>query len=64
MRKRLGYVTGLFREAGFSPSEARARGHLLAVYIMSEGAIHMDESPETRLRLFRWQVRSLTRPSS
>ena len=64
MQKRLGYVTSLFLEAGFSPSEATARGHLLAVYIMSEGTIHMDESLETRLRLLRRQVRSLTKPSS
>ena len=64
MQKRQRYVTSLFREAGFSPSEATARGHLLAVYIMSEGVIHMDESLETRLRLFRRQVRSLTKPSS
>lgn len=63
IQKRLGYVTSLFREAGFSLSEATARGHLLAVYIMSEGAIHMDESQETRLRLLRRQVRSLTTPS-
>jgi hypothetical protein len=61
-QKRLGYVTGLFREAGFSAREATARGHLLAVYLMSEEAVHMDESLETRLRLLRRQIRSLTRP--
>ena len=62
MQKRLSYVTSLFRDAGFSPTEATARGHLLAVYIMSEEAIHMDESLDTRRRLLRRQVRSLTRP--
>jgi len=62
--KRLGYVTGLFREAGFSPGEATARGHLLAVYLMSESAIHLDETLETRLRLLRRQVRSLTKPNA
>ena len=60
-KKRLGYVTGLFREAGFSPPEATARGHLLAVYLMSKEAIHMDQSLETRLRLLRRQIRSLAK---
>lgn len=64
IQKRVGYVTSLFRGAGFSPSEATARGHLLAVYIMSEGTVHMNESLETRLRLLRRQIRSLTKPSS
>ena len=49
VKKRLDYVTSLFREAGFSPAEARARGDLLAVYIMSEGSILSDETVETRL---------------
>ena len=62
-RKRLGYVTGVFREAGFSASEATARGHLLAVYLMSEETIHMNASLAKRLRLLRRQIRSLTRPS-
>jgi AcrR family transcriptional regulator len=60
VRKRLDYVTSLFREAGFSPAEARARGDLLAVYIMSEDSILADETLETRLRLMRRQIRILT----
>ena len=60
VRKRLDYVTSLFREAGFSPAEARARGDLLAVYIMSEDSILADETLETRLRLMRRQIRLLT----
>jgi hypothetical protein len=60
VRKRLDYVTSLFREAGFSPAEARARGGLLAVYIMSEDSILADETLETRLRLMRRQIRLLT----
>jgi len=63
MQKRLDYVSSLFREAGFSPREATARGHLLAVYLMSEETVHMDESVEMRLRLLRRQIRSLTKPS-
>lgn len=59
LRKRLDYITNLFAEAGFSPAEARARGELMAVYLMSEGAILMDESLKDRLRLLRRQVRSL-----
>ena len=62
MKKRLSYVSKLFREAGFSPSEATARGHLLAVYLMSEGMIHADETERSRLRLLRRQVRTLTEP--
>jgi hypothetical protein len=60
VHKRLDYVTSLFREAGFSPAEARARGDLLAVYIMSEDSILADETVETRLRLLRRQIRLLT----
>lgn len=59
VRKRLDYISGLFAEAGFPPAEARARGDLLAVYLMSENSILLDESLETRLRLLRRQVRSL-----
>jgi AcrR family transcriptional regulator len=59
-RKRLDYVTGLFREAGFSPAEARARGDLLAVYIMNEDAVLAHETMEARLRLLRRQIRLLT----
>jgi AcrR family transcriptional regulator len=60
VKKRLDYIFSLFREAGFSAAEARARGDLLAVYLMSEEAILFDESLEDRLRLLRRQVRSLT----
>lgn len=61
LNKRLNYISSLFREVGFSPSEAEARGHLLAIYLMSEGTIHLDESLERRLQLLRRQIRSLTR---
>jgi AcrR family transcriptional regulator len=60
IRKRLDYISGVFEEAGFPLREARARGDLLAVYLMSEAAIHIEESLETRLRLVRRQVRFLT----
>jgi AcrR family transcriptional regulator len=60
LRKRLEYVTSLFREAGFAPTEARARGELMAVYIMmSEEAGFSDMSEAERLRVLRRQVRSL-----
>jgi AcrR family transcriptional regulator len=62
IQKRLEYVSGLFRDAGFSPSEAKARGHLLAIYLMSEETIHIGESLQTRLRLLRRQIRALTTP--
>lgn len=60
VHKRLDYITSLFREAGFSPADARARGDLIAVYIMSESSILAHEPVETRLRLLRRQVRLLT----
>jgi hypothetical protein len=59
-RKRLDYITSLFREAGFLPAEARARGDLLAVYIMNEDAVLAHETVEARLRLLRRQIRLLT----
>jgi AcrR family transcriptional regulator len=61
LKKRVAYVSSLLLQAGFSPAEARNRGHLLAIYIMSEGEVFMGESLEARLRLLRRQVRSLTR---
>ena len=60
IKKRLDYIFRLFREAGFPPAEARARGDLLAVYLMSEEVILIDKSLKDRLRLVRRQVRSLT----
>jgi len=61
-RKRLECATNLFREAGFSPAEARARGELMDVYIMmSEEADFSDKSEGERLCLRRRQVRSLVR---
>ena len=60
VHKRRDYIQGLFREAGFSPADARARGDLLAVYIMSENSILAHESLEARLRLLRRQIRLLT----
>ena len=39
--------------------QAEARGHLLAIYVMSESAIHSQESVETRLRWLRRQVKTL-----
>ena len=59
-RRRLDYITSLFREAGFLPAEARARGDLLAVYIMNEDAVLAHETVEARLRLLRRQIRLLT----
>lgn len=60
IRKRVDYVSSLFEQAGFTPAEARAKGDLLAVYLMSESTIHMDETFDSRLRLVRGHVRSLT----
>jgi AcrR family transcriptional regulator len=62
MNKRLGYVAGLFRDAGFSPRDAAARGHILAIYLMGEGAVRVGASLQTRLRFLRREVRVLTEP--
>ena len=61
IRKRLKFVDGLFLDADFSPAEARARGHMLAVYIMGEWIILSGEAKKERLRLLRRQVQALTR---
>lgn len=60
VHKRLDYITSLFEEAGFTPADARARGDLLAVYIMSEDSILAHETLDTRIRLLRRQIRLLT----
>jgi hypothetical protein len=60
MNKRLGYVAGLFREAGFSPRDAADRGHLLAIYLMGERAVRTGASLQTRLRFLRREVLVLT----
>jgi AcrR family transcriptional regulator len=60
MKKRLGYVASLFRDAGFSAGEAAARGHLLAIYLMGENAVRTGASVQTRLRFLRREVRILT----
>ncbi len=59
IRKRLDFIVGEFRDLGFPPAEARARGDLLAVYLMSESTILVAETLEERLRLMRRQVRTL-----
>lgn len=61
MRKRINFVVAQFRAAGFSPAEATTRGDLLAVYLMGQAVIHIDETLEERLRLVRRQVRTLTK---
>ena len=62
MAKRQRYVAGLFRDAGFSPREATARGHLLAIYLMGEDAVRTGASLQARLRLLRREIRVLTEP--
>ena len=52
------FVEGLFRTVGFTKSEARARGRLLADYLMAQGVV-LDQYPERELkRLLRaqWKV--------
>ncbi|NNE20438.1 MAG: TetR/AcrR family transcriptional regulator [Myxococcales bacterium] len=60
IRKRVDYVSNLFEQAGFTPAEARTKGDLLAVYLMSESTVHMGETLDSRRRLVRRHVRSLT----
>lgn len=61
MAKRQRYVAGLFRDAGFAPREAAARGHLLAIYLMGEDAVRAGASVQSRLRLLRREIRVLTK---
>ena len=55
-RKRIGFVQGGFREAGFSPKEARARGAMLAIYLMGEAMILSGQSVDERLRMLGVQL--------
>ena len=61
LKKRVAYLASLFHDAGFSRAEGRARGHLMATYIMGERTVLAGESLETRRRLLRRQVRFLNR---
>ena len=59
MQKRVAYITELFLDACFSAREAKDRADLTVVYLMSEGAVHIGQTHEARLRLVRRQVKSL-----
>jgi AcrR family transcriptional regulator len=49
--KRVGVLSGLFREAGFSDEEARDRSGQLAIYLMGEWMVFMGQPMQHRLRL-------------
>jgi AcrR family transcriptional regulator len=49
--KRVGALSGLLREAGFSEEEALERSSLLAIYLMGEWMVFMGQPMEHRLRL-------------
>ena len=61
-KTRLGFVRALFREAGFSKSEAEARARLLAVYLIGDPIVFETESPKRRRQLIRARHRVLTEP--
>jgi AcrR family transcriptional regulator len=57
-RKRLGTVTALFREAGFSEEQATARARLLALYLIGDPSLLVQEPAARRRKLarLRWQL--------
>lgn len=59
-RRRLAYVTGLFRKAGFAASEADARARLFAVYLSTEAIFFAREPAARRRQLLRLRHRVLT----
>ncbi|MHC4493101.1 MAG: TetR/AcrR family transcriptional regulator [Planctomycetota bacterium] len=61
-RKRLRTVTGLFREAGFSPEQAEARARLLAIYLMGDPVVLAREPAARRRKLARLRWRVLVKP--
>jgi AcrR family transcriptional regulator len=61
-RKRIAFVTGLFREAGFPAEQAEARARLLAVYTMGDHMVLVSEPAARRRKLQRLRHRILTSP--
>jgi AcrR family transcriptional regulator len=48
LKKRLDFAAWMFREAGFSPREARNRGHMMAVYMMGESTLVRQSNSASR----------------
>lgn len=59
-RRRLGYVTDLFRKAGFPPDQADARARLFAVYLSADPIFFAPEPAARRRQLLRLRHRILT----
>ncbi len=59
-RRRLGYVTNLFRKAGFPPAQADARARLFAVYLSADRLFFASEPAARRRQLLRLRHRILT----
>jgi AcrR family transcriptional regulator len=59
-RRRLAYVTGLLRKAGFSADQADARARLFAVYLSADPIFFAPEPAARRRQLLRLRHRILT----
>ena len=60
IRRRLEFASRLFREAGFSQSEAEVRGRMMTVYLMGEATLFAPEA-STRLEFVEETHHILTR---
>jgi len=59
-RRRLGYVTNLFRRAGFTAEQAAARARIFAVYLSADRLFFASEPAARRRQLLRLRHRILT----
>jgi AcrR family transcriptional regulator len=59
-RKRIAFITTLFRKMGFSPQESEARGRLAYVYLIGDAAL-LEREPRAKLQKYiRMRHRILT----
>lgn len=59
--KRFAFAAWMFREAGFSASQAEARGHMMVVYMMGESTL-IPDAPDKRKKLLRLKYEIMTTP--
>ena len=57
--KRFAFASWMFKEAGFSETQAEARGRLMVVYMMGESTL-IPDAPRKRKKLLRLEYEVLT----
>jgi hypothetical protein len=61
-RKRIAFITSLFRKMGFGPQESEARGRLACVYLIGDAMVLAREPKEKLRKHLRARHRVLTAP--